>query len=25
MVLLTRVVQAELGLVWGPRLAEALA
>jgi hypothetical protein len=25
MVLLTRVVQAELGLAWGPRLAEALA
>lgn len=25
MALLTRVVQAELGLAWGPRLAEALA
>lgn len=25
LVLLTRVVQAELGLAWGPRLAEALA
>ncbi len=25
MVLLTRVVQAELGLAWGPRLVEALA